>query len=278
MFFLLENSIMKHKNYTGGRIHLRPPISYYGGKQGLLSTILPIIPSHERYVEPFLGGGAVYWAKSPSEIEVINDYDGFVVNFYNVLKSDFQALKSLIVATPFGRYTHQKASTIRQMQEEFSPIQKAWAFFVLANSSMYAALDSQCLFPGKDIKVVTTFYNKINRFNEDYANRLHNTFIEQRDAIYVILQNDSEDTFMFVDPPYFNSDMGHYGGYREADFERLLNALSDVKGRFILTCYPSELLDVFLKRNAHWTAEFKEMAKSAGSKGKRKTEVLVRNY
>lgn len=42
---------------------LRTPISYYGGKQRLISKILPLIPEHNLYCEPFLGGAAIFFAK-----------------------------------------------------------------------------------------------------------------------------------------------------------------------------------------------------------------------
>ena len=38
------------------KMYLRAPISYYGGKQSLLTRILPLIPQHDKYIEPFLGG------------------------------------------------------------------------------------------------------------------------------------------------------------------------------------------------------------------------------
>lgn len=37
----------------------RPPISYYGGKQIMAKHILPLIPPHRIYTEPFFGGGAI---------------------------------------------------------------------------------------------------------------------------------------------------------------------------------------------------------------------------
>lgn len=52
---------------------MKTPTSYYGGKQNLITTILPLMPTHTTYVEPFVGGGAVFWAKQKSEVEVIND-------------------------------------------------------------------------------------------------------------------------------------------------------------------------------------------------------------
>lgn len=39
---------------------MKTPISYYGGKQKLISKILPLLPEHTLYTEPFIGGGAVY--------------------------------------------------------------------------------------------------------------------------------------------------------------------------------------------------------------------------
>ena len=42
---------------------LKTPVTYYGGKQRLLKHILPLIPEHTQYVEPFFGGEAVYFAK-----------------------------------------------------------------------------------------------------------------------------------------------------------------------------------------------------------------------
>jgi DNA adenine methylase len=61
---------------------MKTPISYYGGKQSMLKHILPLIPEHKIYVEPFFGGGAVFFGKEPSKVEVINDYNSNVVVFY----------------------------------------------------------------------------------------------------------------------------------------------------------------------------------------------------
>ena len=72
---------------------MKTPITYYGGKQKMLSVILPMIPEHSIYVEPFFGGGAVFWAKEPAQVEFINDINGEVANFYRVLQTDYDALK-----------------------------------------------------------------------------------------------------------------------------------------------------------------------------------------
>ena len=55
------------------QFNLRTPISYYGGKQKLARTVLSFMPQHKLYCEPFLGGAAIFFAKEPSQVEVIND-------------------------------------------------------------------------------------------------------------------------------------------------------------------------------------------------------------
>ena len=68
---------------------------------------------------------------------------------------------------------------------------------------------------------------------------------------------------------------GHYGGYTEEDFGRLLEVLSEVKGRFMLSSYPSELLTERTATHGWHTVEV-EQQRSAG--GGRKVEVLTMNY
>ena len=60
---------------------MKTPISYYGGKQTLAKTILALIPEHRLYCEPFAGGAAVFFAKTPSKVEIINDTNGELINF-----------------------------------------------------------------------------------------------------------------------------------------------------------------------------------------------------
>ena len=77
------------------------PISYYGGKKTLASTIIDLFPHHDQYVEPFFGGGAVFFAKSPTDNETINDMDGRVINFYRCCAdpNEFNKLQQRIKST-----------------------------------------------------------------------------------------------------------------------------------------------------------------------------------
>ena len=63
-----------------------PIVPWVGGKRRLAKRILPIFPAHECYVEPFAGGAALFFLKEPSDVEVLNDINGELINLYRVVK------------------------------------------------------------------------------------------------------------------------------------------------------------------------------------------------
>jgi DNA adenine methylase len=257
---------------------MKTPITYYGGKQKLVNVILPLIPKHNLYCEPFCGGAAVFWAKEKSYVEVINDMNGHVINFYRVMKNDFAILKYLISSTPHSRKVHREAEFILKNAEHFSDVKRAWAFWVQTNMSFGSRMFGGYAYERKSDKTIKRTVNKKLQFNKSLKSRLDLVDIECNDALTVIKGRDSEDTFFYVDPPYYNSDCGHYKGYTLEDYKGLLNALSSIKGKFLLSSYPSEILDLYTQKY-NWTQHSKTMKISAGKNVDRdKVEVLTGNY
>lgn len=72
--------------------------------------------------------------------------------------------------------------------------------------------------------------------------------------------------------------MGHYKGYTEADFEQLLKTLAGIKGRFLLSSYPSEILDEYSKANGWTSVSYKKICAVNVMRNKMKREVLTANY
>jgi DNA adenine methylase len=258
----------------------RTPISYYGGKIKMVSTILPLIPKHRIYTEAFFGGGAIFFAKKPSESEVINDINNMVVNFYKVAQNDFEKLKTKVRATPFSRAAYTVAWAIYRMPHLFNELQQAWAFYVATNMGFACKIGSWGY--DKYGKRMKAFRNRKMRFDETIKERLGSVQIESNDAITVINSYDAPDAFHYVDPPYFNSDMGHYNSYTEQDYITLLNTLAGIKGKFLLSSYPSNILDTYIK-NYGWhtkriTKTLSAPRGTAGQTRKKKIEVLTANY
>jgi DNA adenine methylase len=262
------------------RVQMKTPISYYGGKQKLASKIISVIPEHVLYAEVFTGGGAVFFAKEPSELEVLNDTNKEMMNFYRVVQNDFVSLEKEIKITLHSRDLHRKAQVIYTNPDMFSEVKRAWAVWTLSTQSFSAQLDASYGFDRSKNTTTKKIINNRDRFTEEYAIRLQNVDIECADALYVISSRDSEKSFFYCDPPYFNSDCGHYDGYSEQDFENLLIKLSAIKGKFLLSSYPSPLLQKYAKEHGWhmWSVEQGVTINNKSGYIKRKVEVLTANY
>lgn len=262
------------------KIRFKTPISYYGGKQKLAVKILERIPDHKLYAEVFTGGAAIFFAKDPSNVEVLNDTNKELMNFYRVLQTRFVELEKLISVTLHSRSLHKDASVIYNNPHLFDEVSRAWAVWVQSTQSFSSQLDSSW---GYDLAKNTTTKKIINnrdRFSLDYAIRLQGVQLESTDARYIIQARDSADSFFYCDPPYVGSDCGHYDGYTVEDFEGLLKTLSAIKGKFLLSSYPSEQLHRYQKQNGWHSISFEQGVSVANKTGyqKRKVEVLTANY
>lgn len=196
-------------------LRLRTPISYYVGKQKLAAKIVSLIPRHTLYCEPFIGGAAVFFAKKASQVEVINDTNRELINFYQVAKEDFVGLEKEVRISLHSRDLHRKASVVYNNPDMFSEIKRAWAVWVLSTQSFSSQLDGSWGFDKAGNNTTKKINAKREGFTEALAIRLQNCQIECAGALYIIASRDTTDSFFYCDPPYYNSDCGHYDGYSE---------------------------------------------------------------
>jgi DNA adenine methylase len=255
---------------------MKTPISYYGGKQTLSKLILPLIPEHNVYVEPFFGGGAVFFAKNPSPAEAINDLDNRVINFYRIAKTRFEELQNLIIGTLHSETEHKRAGMILR-QESPDPVELAWAFWVQTNMSFGQKLHGGFAFNNDAHTSRATDSKRKGFTTKAYCERLAKVEVFCRDACDLILQKDKESTFFYVDPPYVSADQGHYKGYTGDNFKDLLDVLASIKGKFLLSSYPEPSLQDY-RAQFGWNFKDLNLHLSMTSGKKTKTECLTFNY
>jgi DNA adenine methylase len=224
-----------------------------------------------------MGGGAIFFAKPPSKAEVINDTNGEIINFYEVLQRDFSALEKEVMISLHSRKQHHQAEVIYANPEMFDRVK--WALWMLANSSYGGKLDGTFGYNRKG-GYSKKLDNKRSGFSIDYAVRLQRVQIECCDALRIIRSRDAEDTFFYLDPPYVGADQGHYDGYTQDDFDGLLRLLEAIKGKFLLSSYHNKSLSEFTKQNGWYMLEFNmPSSMTHGHKTQRhKVEVLTANY
>lgn len=259
---------------------LKTPLTYYGGKQTLAPLIISLFPEHTLYAEPFTGGAAVFFLKKPSAVEVINDTNGELMNFYRVLKDKFRPLQKLVQVTLHSRDDFRKAEVVYHNPDLFDEVRRAWAVWVICTMSFSARMDGPYGFDKIKNTTSRKIDNKRVRFTEVYRKRMEQVQIECADALYIIRSRDHEGAFFYCDPPYIGSSMGHYKGYTEADYEALLSQLAAIKGKFLLSSYPSDILSRYIKKYK-WQVLKRELLVSVNMKSgnpKKKTEMLIANF
>lgn len=239
-----------------------------------------MLPEHKLYCEPFVGGAAIFFAKPPSQCEVLNDTNAELVNFYRVCKNRFHELQPLVRITLHSRKEHDDAWIVYNKPHLFNEVKRAWALWVLSTQSFCSQLDGSWGFDKADNTTSTKVTNKRKQFTEELAIRLQNAQIECADAVYIIQSRDGVDSFFYCDPPYYNSNCGHYDGYTIEDFELLLKTLAAIKGKFMLSSYPSDILKQYVKANGwhQWSTETGVSVNNRSGYQKRKVEVITTNY
>lgn len=225
----------------------RPALRYYGGKFRLAPWVISHLPPHTCYVEPFGGSMSVMLRKKRSMIEVYNDLDEGVVNFFRVLREQPDALISAIRQTPHARREFEQS-----YEPADDPVERARRLYVRS----WQAFGATGCRPGTTGWRFEKTANRGQRVVEDWRNvghlevvaeRLAGITIECDEATALLGRFDARSTLFYVDPPYVKSTRSYGNGYAheltDDDHRKLLDQLQDLEGMVVVSGYPSELYD-----------------------------------
>lgn len=224
---------------------LRTPLTYYGGKQRLARQIVPLMPEHRSYLEPFAGGAAVLFAKPPAERETLNDLDGTIVRFWRVLRDRPDELAAAVAATPYSRAEWQASREdtdddleaarrlLVEVDQSFSRSRESWSIPCIGQGRGRWQPGSWANLPPKIVAAAT---------------RLQGVALEHRDALELLPRWDKPDALIYCDPPYTGPRRTEPGkGYRvESDdlWPSLVDALLELRhAQVILSGYPCSEAD-----------------------------------
>lgn len=223
---------------------------YFGSKLSLLDHILPILPEHEHYVEPFGGSGAVLLNKPPSKIETYNDLDLDVVTFFRVLRQNPQELARQIEFTPYAREEYNLA----KVPGDVSDIERARLFYIRIRQGFNATTLTYTGWrrektASRGTSTPETWANSVPHVL-DIVDRLKRVQIENLPAADLIKQLDSPSTLFYLDPPYVLQTRNYKKAYAyemsNHQHKLLLKLITSLKGKVILSGYSHEIYEEML--------------------------------
>ncbi len=201
------------------------PLPYTGNKSCIADTILDVMPPHTVYIEPCMGSAEVFFRKLPSEKEILNDYNGDLVNLFRVMQDKqnlpyligrlylslnsellFRRNKELLMTTPNVLDDIKQTGKIVSAAS-WEEIKLAAAFF---ENQVYSFSSTGQTF-GITQRDIT------HRFERLIAAccRLRNATILHRDYKDAISYAACEGAFIMLDPPYKDTE----NCYPKADFD-----------------------------------------------------------
>lgn len=241
---------------------MKAVLKYPGAKNRIASWICEYIPTHRNYVEPFLGSGAVFFNKEPSYLEILNDIDDDIVNFFRVLRENEEKLIRKINFTPYARSEYKAAYEICEKGDEIERARrfavKCWQGFGCGNrykNGYRRGIGETSPNPAKAWK-------ELPETLQYAADRLKNAQIESMDAIRLIEDMKGSNTFIYCDPPYLQDTRKKYlYNYEmdDSDHKRLLDTILKSDCKIMISGYENELYNELLtgwnKAHKNATAE-----------------------
>ncbi len=213
---------------------INSPFRYAGGKFYARNLILEHIPSHTDYIEPCAGGGSIFFAKSKAENNWLNDADPALVNTYLAIRDRPEELIEFLAEEQASKERHA------YYKNEFIPsneLEAAARWFYLNRTSYSGIMKLQNCFWGYGDKYSMRPENWPRNIRRTSA-KLQNVKITCLDFEQII-NNAPEQSFLFIDPPYFNADQDKFytHSFSKDDHYRLCQLLKEHTDRlqFLLT-------------------------------------------
>lgn len=202
---------------------MKPLVKYRGGKSKEIAHLIKHIPSFTgRYIEPFFGGGALYFYLEPKKA-IINDINSKLMAFYKGVKSDFEILskelqeiektylinrrkfEELKAKTPDLRVDDDNEALYYQIRDMFNDLtEKKYSDALLYFFINKTAYSGMIRYNAKGEFNVP--YGRYANLNTSLVTKAHSKLLANTEIYNLDYKNifdmANEDDFMFLDPPY----------------------------------------------------------------------------
>lgn len=227
---------------------------FIGGKSEYAGWIISHFPKRHTYIETCGGAGSVLIEKDPSPVEVYNDIDYNLVNFFRMCRDKPDALASLLLLSPYSRSEYEFCK--ENINQEYDLQERARQYAVIARQSMGGiwgkAWSNVIKHSRRSMGSSNSRWLRLPESILNIAARLSVVQIECMDVLKLIDKYDYEDALFYIDPPYYPTTRQKNMYTFEMDHDdhvNLLNKINNCQGSVILSGYDNDLYD---KKLSHW--------------------------
>ncbi|BCR21889.1 Modification methylase DpnIIA [Borrelia sp. HM] len=271
------------------QVSIKPILKWAGGKTNLLKSILDNIPLiFNNYIEPFVGGGALFFALNLQN-SIINDINSNLINFYKEIAYNLDNFLLGIEQYNHIPLTKEHYLNIRNSfnNANLTNLEKACIFLYL-NKTCYNGLYRE----NSKGQFNTPFgqYKKISFYevkNLQFASRLLRSVRILSTDFFYLLNFIERDDFVYLDPPYIpcskTSNFTNYSRYG-FDFkmhEKLLHFcdnIDQIGAKFLLSnSYTNSSLKLYKNYNVIFVDSKRVINSNPVGRGSIK-EILVKNF
>ncbi|MBQ8697978.1 MAG: DNA adenine methylase [Schwartzia sp.] len=269
-----------------------PVVKWVGGKRQLLKELAPLLPKQIRtYCEPFVGGGAVWFAKQPSHA-FINDINCELIQMYEVIRDSHEELIAELQSHPNDEEHFYEVREWDRDHERYARMGKVKraARLIYLNKTCYNGLFR--VNNAGEFNAPFGRYKNPQIVEEPKLKAVHNYLSKMKIRFSHIdfeeaLEYIPNDSFVYLDPPYDPvSDTANFTGYSQGGFGhdeqiRLREACDRLDRRGIKFMLSNSATDFILGQYAHYNRRIVQAKRAINSNAARRgnvDEVVVRNY
>jgi len=208
-----------------------PLVPWIGGKRRLADQLIRLFPPHTCYVEVFAGAAAVYFTKQPSDVEVLNDINGDLINLYRVVQHHLEEFVRQFKWALTSRAVFKWLQITRP--ETLTDIQRAARFYCLQQSCFGGKVHGQTFGTAATAPPGLNLLRLEEHLSAAHL-RLASTYIENETWSAVIDRYDRPQTLFYLDPPYWETE-GYGVPFELGQYTKIAEKMRAIKGRAVLS-------------------------------------------
>ena len=235
-----------------------------------VASLLPPNDKDTLYVEPFAGMLGVLLNRPRAYQEMVNDLDGYVIDYWEVVRDHYEELERLLRATPYSRKEFSNCK-LGLTDQDISKVERVRRWVTVQVQSYRQT--------GSHWQWASAKARRPEDQIELLSKRIRDVQLESVDACKLLAKMIRYDNVIaYLDPPYKDTFCSY--GHNELDREELTDILAQAKGRFAISGYGDEWDHLGWNKHSHDTFKsgYVPAYSEEGSKLSRVDDILWTNY